>query len=162
MCNLYISEFYIWDLRSGQSRGLYISSLRENIEVRPTLSKRVKATQSSRIMTDYLICDDPGVIYWQGHRTRSSEAMWGHQLFIDNKSRYDGEKTCKWYQTAARLVKTRRLACNMTITPAPIGSWPDLDLRSSLNWPMEVITYLFRIVSTKHNGANPISLSFFV
>ena len=57
-------------------------------------------------------------------------------------------KTCKWYQTVS-LVKTRRLTCNMTITPAPIGSWPDRDLRSSLNWPMKVIMYIFRIVSTR-------------
>ena len=38
-----------------------------------------KPPNSFRIMTDYLICDDPGVIYWQGHRERSSEVMWGHQ-----------------------------------------------------------------------------------
>ena len=57
-------------------------------------------------------------------------------------------KTCKRYQTA-RLVKTRRLTCNMTITPAPIGSWSDLDLSSSLNWSMKVIMYMFRFVSTR-------------
>ena len=42
-----------------------------------------------RIMTHYLICNNPGGIYWQGHRKRSSEVMWGHQ-FLANKSRYDG------------------------------------------------------------------------
>ena len=48
--------------------------------------------------------------------------------------------------------------------PPPIGSWPDLDLTSSLNWPMKVIMYMFRIVAIqeKHNGANPMSASFLV
>ena len=45
-----------------------------------------------RIMSDYLICNDPADIYWQGHRKGSSEAMWGHHCFLANKSRYDGVK----------------------------------------------------------------------
>ena len=32
--------------------------------------------------TDYLICNDPGVIYWHEHRKGSLEVMWGHQYQI--------------------------------------------------------------------------------
>ena len=44
-------------------------------------------------MEDYLIGDDPGVAYWQGHRERSSEVMWRHKsFFFVNKSWRDGAK----------------------------------------------------------------------
>ena len=66
-CTIFSSQnLYICDLKSGQIRDLYITSLWENVEMRAALSKRVKTTEppsSFRIMTDYLICDDPGVIY---------------------------------------------------------------------------------------------------
>ena len=74
MCRLYISEFLICDLRLGQSRDLYIASLWKSIEMRP--APRVnesKPPNSLRIMTNYLICNDPGAIYWQGHRRGLSE-----------------------------------------------------------------------------------------
>ena len=74
MCRLYISEFFICDLRLGQSRDLYIASLWKSIEMRP--APRVnesKPPNSLRIMTNYLICNDPGAIYWQGHRRGLSE-----------------------------------------------------------------------------------------
>ena len=45
-------------------------------------------------------------------------------------------KTCKWYQTA-RLVKTRRLVCSMTIPHNLIGEWPDLDLWSKFKLTCE-------------------------
>ena len=45
-CTKCISHsLYICDLKSGQTRDLYITTLRENIEMRPALSKRVKTTQ---------------------------------------------------------------------------------------------------------------------
>ena len=98
-----------------------------------------KPPNSFRIMTDYLICDDPGVTYWQGHRERSSEVMEVISSLLPINHDTMVLKTCKRYQTA-RLVKTRRLTCNMTITPPPIGCLdppdldpPDLDLRPSLN-----------------------------
>ena len=66
VCVICISQnSYICDLRSGQSRGLYITSLKENNEMRPALSKRVKPPNSFRIMAHYLICNDPGA---QGNR----------------------------------------------------------------------------------------------
>ena len=69
VCVICISQkLYIFDLRSGQSRDLYITSLGENNEMCPAWSKRndSKPLNSFRIMSDYLICNDLGGIYWQG------------------------------------------------------------------------------------------------
>ena len=44
-----------------------------------------KSPSSFRITSDYLICNDPGSIYWQGQRKRSSEVMWGHQYWPEPK-----------------------------------------------------------------------------
>ena len=46
ICNLYIAEvLYFGPERSGQNHHLYITSLWQNIEMRPASSKRVKTTQ---------------------------------------------------------------------------------------------------------------------
>ena len=46
VCAICISQnFHICDLRSGQTRDLYIASLWENIETPPASCKRVKTTQ---------------------------------------------------------------------------------------------------------------------
>ena len=82
----------ICDLRSDQIRDLYIASLWENIEMPPASCKRVKTHNYFSIMDDYLIGDDSGAAYWQGHRERSSEVMWRHKSFFINKSRHDGAK----------------------------------------------------------------------
>ena len=94
-----------------------------------------KPPNSFRIMTDYLICDDPGVTYWQGHRERSSEVMEVIRSWLPINHDTMVLKTCKWYQTV-RLVKTRRLLCSMAIT-TNIRSWPDIDLRSSFKLTYE-------------------------
>ena len=60
MCDFYISEFYIGDLRSDQTRDFYIGSLWENIEMPPASCKRVKTTHFFSFMEYYLIGDDPG------------------------------------------------------------------------------------------------------
>ena len=68
-------------------------------------------------------------------------------------------KTCKWRQTV-RLVKTRRLICSMTIIPAPywVMTWGQvkIDLENSSCTSFESSW------RDKHNGANPMSVSFLV
>ena len=67
-------------------------------------------------------------------------------------------KTCKRYQTA-HLVKTRRLTCNMTITPAPywVMTWP----RPEVKFKLTNESHHTRFESSRrenHNGANPMSI----
>ena len=66
VCVICISQnLYICDLRSGQSRDHYITSLGENNAICPAWSKRVKTDQFFQgIMSDSLICNDSGGIYW--------------------------------------------------------------------------------------------------
>ena len=100
------------------------------------------------IMTDYLICDDPGVTYWQGHRERSSEVM---EVISSLLPINHDTMVLRLVRGTKLLVWSRRVVWHATwLWPLPpIRSWPDLDLRSSLNWPIKVIMYMFRIVSTR-------------
>ena len=64
MCNLYISfNFYICDLRLDQSCDFYITNLWEIMKCVLLRVNKSKPPKSFRIMTDSLICNDPGVIY---------------------------------------------------------------------------------------------------
>ena len=71
-------------------------------------------------------------------------------------------KTCKRYQL---LVWSRRVVwhAKWLSSPPPTGSWPDLDLMSSLNdlWKSSC-TCFESSRREKHNDANPLSLSFLV
>ena len=63
VCVICISQtLYICDLRSGQSRDLYITSLWENNEMCRAVNDS-KPQSSFRITSDYVICNDPGGIY---------------------------------------------------------------------------------------------------
>ena len=126
-----------------------------------------KPPNSFRIMTDYLFCDDPGVTYWQGHRKghlRSCDVISSllpinHDMMVLN--------TSKRYQTS-RLVKTRRLTCSMTITPASywVMTWPRPEVKFKLTyWSPKTYESPKKVESSrreKHNGANPMSLYFLV
>ena len=69
VCAISISQsFYFCYLRSVQLRDLYITSLWENMEMRPASSKGSKPLNSFRIMTDYSVGNDIGAIYWNEHR----------------------------------------------------------------------------------------------
>ena len=119
LCAIHLSQnLYIFDLRSGPIRDLYVTSLRENIEMRPALSKRVKKHQIllelCQIILSVMI--HVSLTEWgtgKGH-LRSYEVI---NSLLPKSHGVMMLKTCKSYQTA-RLVKTRRLICNMPITPA--------------------------------------------
>ena len=123
-----------------------------------------KPPNSFSIMTDYLICDDPGVTYWQGHRERSSDVMEVISSLLPINHDTMVLKTCKRYQTA-RLVKTRRLKCSMTIIPAPhwVMTWPRPEVKFKLSYGSHNVHTCFESSRReKHNGANPMSLSVLV
>ena len=145
----YISEFvYLWPEVRSDSWSLHYKPMgkywnapffEEMSQNHPILSGLWRMISSVMIQVSFIDMDTG-----KGH-LRSCEVI-SSLLPINHDTMV--LRTCKRYQTA-RLVKTRRLTCSMTISPAPtIGSWPDLDLRSSLNWPMKVSMYMFRIVST--------------
>ena len=68
MCNLYISDFYICDLRSGQFRDLSIISLWGNLEMRTASTKRAESTTSLSELTHKPICNDHSSIDAPGSR----------------------------------------------------------------------------------------------
>ena len=84
MCNLTcISQnFDICALRSGQTHDIYIISLWEKMKCFLFGVCWSTPPFSFGIRTEYLICDEPGVIYWPGYWERSSEVMWRYKEFL--------------------------------------------------------------------------------
>ena len=80
MCKLYISEFvYLWPEVRSESWPLYYKPTGEKMKCVLFRAKESKPPSSFRIMSDYLICNEPGGIYSQGHREGPSKVMWGRQ-----------------------------------------------------------------------------------
>ena len=149
MCNLYISEFvYLWPEVRPDSWPLYCKPMLKILKCLLLRVSESKPPNYFSIMEDYLIGDDPGAAYWQGHRERSSEVMWRHKSFLSIRHDMMVLKTCKWYQTA-RLVKPRRLVCSMTISHNLVGEWPGLDLGSNFKLTCECYRIPICIASTR-------------
>ena len=172
-CTVCISHnLYICDLRSWQMHALYITSPWENIWMRPALSKWVKTTQ---FFQDYQVMDyypvllsriilsvmiqvsftdrDTGKGHLRSCEVISSSLPINHDIMM--------LKTFKLYQTA-RLVKTRRLTCNMTINFAPywVMTWPRPDIKFNLIYEGHHVH--FPIVSTRETQWCQSDVSFFL